>query len=258
MRSGFTLVELLVVISIIVVLAGLATPAAMSALGRVERLKGINNAKQIKSGLDLFAQDFDSEYPSDDTGEEILEITSDTATSSGKKGLKGGSLGKSGNVGSKRKRGGSSGTSDKPSNYYYQQLMGRGLDSEEIFYHKAFKKAFRLKRPDKDKIVDQGECVWAYTKNLQQTSSGNLPLVFDCPISGGDNPKFSKKVWDGGKVIIARLDGSTVAEAIAGTDKSSGSVRGKVDGETVNLFAPENLEEGILVPADLKRIGSGN
>lgn len=259
MRSGFTLVELLVVISIIVVLAGLATPAAMSALGRVERLKGINNAKQIKSGLDLFASDFDAEYPSDETGEEIMEDASDTVTSSKKGGgLDRRNLDGGRQMGSKRSNRGSAGSNSKPSNYYYTQLMGRGLDNEDIFYHKAFKKSFILKKPDKNKVVDQGECVWGYTKNLQQTSSGHLPLVFDSPISGGDSPKFSKKVWDGGKVIMARLDGSTVAETIGGSDKLSGNVRGKVDGERVNLFAPESLEEGILVPADLKRIGSGN
>lgn len=263
MRSGFTLVELLVVISIIVVLAGLAVPTAMKALGKAEQVTGINNVKGIKSALDLFAGDFDGEYPSDDTAEELMEILDDSAgVSRKKKGArptisggrldKGGRLGDSGNA-----RRGSSSSNQKSSNYYFNQLMGRGLDNEELFYQKSFKKAFILKKPNMDKKVDQGECVWAYTKNLQQTSSSHIPVIFDSPVSGGDNPKFSKKVWDG-KVIMARLDSSTRTEIIGGTDPKIGSVTGKVDGERLNLFSQEALEEGTMVAAELKRIGSNN
>ena len=261
MRSGFTLVELLVVISIIVVLAGLAVPTAMKALGKAEQVTGINNVKGIKSALDLFAGDFDGEYPSDDTAEELMEIMDDNAgsarTGSGSRKLQGRNLDGGGPVGG---RGGSrsgSSANQKPSNYYFNQLMGRGLDNEELFYQKSFKKAFMLKKPDNNKKVEQGECVWGYTKNLQQTSSSHIPVVFDSPVSGGENPKFSKKVWDG-KVIMARLDSSTRTEMIGGTDPKIGSVTGKVDGERLNLFSQEALEEGTMVPADLKRIGSGN
>ncbi|WP_411847328.1 prepilin-type N-terminal cleavage/methylation domain-containing protein [Roseibacillus persicicus] len=261
MRSGFTLVELLVVISIIVVLAGLAVPTAMKALGKAEQVTGINNVKGIKSALDLFASDFDGEYPSDDTAEEIMEISDDSAGASkrggssrlDRRGLDGGSR-----LDSRGSRGGrGSSSSDKPSNYYFQQLMSRGLDNEELFFQKAFKKAFIVKKPNNDKVVDQGECVWAYTKNLQQTSSSHLPVVFDSPISTGDNPKFSKKVWDG-KVIMARLDSSTRTELIGGTDAKEGNVTGKIDGDRMNLFSPEALEEGVMTVPDLKRIGSGN
>lgn len=262
MRSGFTLVELLVVISIIVVLAGLAVPTAMKALGKAEQVTGINNVKGIKSALDLFAGDFDGEYPSDDTAEELMEIMDDNAGAVKKKSGARPTLGSSDGLrgGRLERRGGSArgaSASSKPSNYYFNQLMGRGLDNEELFYQKSFKKAFMLKKPNNDKIVDQGENVWGYTKNLQQTSSSHIPVVFDSPISGGDNPKFSKKVWDG-KVIMARLDSSTRTEMIGGTDPKSGSVTGKVDGERLNLFSQEALEEGTMVPADLKRIGSGN
>lgn len=262
MRSGFTLVELLVVISIIVVLAGLAVPTAMKALGKAEQVTGINNVKGIKSALDLFASDFDGEYPSDDTAEEIMEISDDNVGNSNRRsggsrldrrGLDGGA--RVGGRGSGARRGGSG--SDKTSNYYFEQLMGRGLDNEELFYQKAFKKAFILKKPDNNKKVDQGENVWGYTKNLQQTSSSHIPIVFDSPVSTGDSPKFSKKVWDG-KVIMARLDSSTRTEMIGGTDKKEGNVTGKVDGDRMNLFSPEALEEGVMIPADLRRIGSGN
>ena len=80
--SGFTLVELLVVISIIVVQSGLATPVAMRALKQGERVTGINNARNLKGALDLFASDFDGEYPSDNTAIEIAELQSDRIPSS--------------------------------------------------------------------------------------------------------------------------------------------------------------------------------
>ena len=263
MRSGFTLVELLVVISIIVVLAGLAVPTAMKALGKAEQVTGINNVKGVKSALDLFAGDFDGEYPSDDTAEELSDILDDNAgngRASGTRssGLDGGrSLDRGGRLGDRSSARGGSAGNGKSSNYYFTQLMGRGLDDEQLFYQKSFKKAFILKKPNNDKKVDAGECVWGYTKNLQQTSSSHIPVVFDSPVSTGESPKFSKKVWDG-KVIMARLDSSTRTEIIGGTDPKIGNVTGKVDGERINLFSQESLEEGTLVPAELKTIGSGN
>ncbi len=94
-------------------------------------------------------------------------------------------------------------------------------------------------------------------KGLQQTSSSKLPIVFDNPYSTGDSPKFSKKVWDG-KIIVARLDGSTSPIQVGGTDKNSGQIIEKIDGDRMNIFAPEALEEGILCTANLKRVGSQN
>jgi len=43
---------------------------------------------------------------------------------------------------------------------------------------------------------------------------------------------------------------------IAGDDDRSGIVKDRIDGDPVNIFAPENLEGGTLVPADLRRVGN--
>ena len=134
--------------------------------------------------------------------------------------------------------------------------MGRGLDTEELLYHNSFRSTFKLQRPNKDRKVAKGENVWAYTSNLRQTSSGRLPLVFDSPVSTGDDPRFSKKTWDG-KILVARLDGSTAPMPISGSDRRQGAVYDSIYGERMNLFSPDALEEGILVPANLTRLGSG-
>lgn len=261
MRSGFTLVELLVVISIIVVLAGLSTPVAMKALGEAQRVTAISNVGNIAKAMNLFANDFDGEFPSDDTGTELLDIKDDNIgggadrSLGGGGSLSGGRLERRGGLGDRNDAG--SVTSNNSAEFYFDQLMDRGLDDEKLFYLKAFKKAFILNKPNEDGRVDPGENVWAYTKGLQQTSGTSLPIIYDNPVSTGDNPTFSKRVWDG-KIIVARLDNSVGTENIRGSDPKSGRVVGKVDGENLNLFSPNALQEGTLVAAELRQINSGN
>ena len=243
---GFTLVELLVVISIIVVLSGLATPVAMRALRHGERVAGLNNARNLKGMLDLFAGDFNGEYPNDETAAELAEIRSDFAPSTSSVKLQG-----KWNLDSKKlkKKTAKSATSDD----YFAQLIGRGLDSEKLLGSKAIRRDFVHTRSNNDGVIDSGENIWAYTKNLHQTSSGYIPIIYDTPITTGDNTRFSKKTWDG-KVIVTNINNATELLPIGGTDPNSGMVTAKRNGHRVNLFSSEVLEEGVLVPANLKKI----
>ena len=253
---GFTLVELLVVISIIVILAGIAMPTATRALAHAERVEGMSDLRNVKSALDLFASDFEGEYPSDSTAAQIKELMRDDLPDGrldsrkldGGRKLQPGRLTASHNPEKRDQR---------TSNEYFQQLMGRGLDNEDLFHQKAFRRDFELTRTNSDAKVDRGENVWGYTKNLMKTSASHIPLVYDTPISTGDNPIFSKKSWDG-RIMVSRLDGSTEAVFIAGSNRDQGPVRETIRGASINLFSSEALEEGELVPANLRSKGNNH
>ena len=57
-RRGFTLVELLVVIAVILILAGLIVPAAMRSMVHARSTACVNNLRQTHSGLTMYVTQF--------------------------------------------------------------------------------------------------------------------------------------------------------------------------------------------------------
>ncbi|MFH1061480.1 MAG: type II secretion system protein [Candidatus Omnitrophota bacterium] len=78
--KGFTLVELLVVMAVIVMLAGLLLPALGRAREQGRRTSCMNNLKQIGLGIAMYRLDNDDKFPHDGSGSTTsLNLLYDTA-----------------------------------------------------------------------------------------------------------------------------------------------------------------------------------
>ncbi|GEM_PF-621475 len=62
-ENGFTLVEILVVIAILAMLAGLLLPALSGARERARRTTCMNNLKQFSAAFEMYAEDFYERFP---------------------------------------------------------------------------------------------------------------------------------------------------------------------------------------------------
>ena len=237
MRAGFTLVELLVVISIIATLAGVGVPVLIKQKKQGDKTEAIANIKQIGTALFTFDTDYNS-YPCASTGIEVKNNNPDTVMNFG----------------------------NNSSNDYLRQLIAAGfIDTEKSFYAKAP----YTKKPDNNmsqgKCLGAGECGFAYfmaTTSEPLSSSGNSgrPLLAAAVYDGLSNGSFDPDVYDK-KAVIFRIDQSAIAENIRPSDKKvlvgagktlmQGGDKDTVWGTDINpvLKAPEKAAAG--APAEL-------
>lgn len=195
MRGGFTLVELLVVISIIATLAGVGVPVIINQQKKGARAEAISNIKQIGLAMFNFDQDYNS-YPCDSTAADVKTNNPDTPLTFG----------------------------NSFSNDYFRQLIASGhIDSEKNFYAKAP----YTKKPDNvmtaGKCLAAGECGFAYimaTPSEPLTSSGNTgrPLIAAAVYNCQTNGSFDPDVYDR-RAVVFRIDNSATAEPVRPSDK---------------------------------------
>src|SRR5206468_7029799 len=79
--GAFTLIELLIVITIIAVLASIALPAYTGVKERGDQTKDLSNAKQIALALRQFAIDNNGAYPSKPPAADYSTATGSPTTS---------------------------------------------------------------------------------------------------------------------------------------------------------------------------------
>jgi prepilin-type N-terminal cleavage/methylation domain-containing protein len=214
--AAFTLIELLIVITIIAVLASIALPAFTGVKERGDQTKDLSNAKQIALALRQFAIDNNGTYPSKRPGADY-------------------------SIASALVAGGRS-------NDAFWWLFPDYLQSEQIFAVSG--SAYTPGNPDNKidaaeassrvQTLKAGENSYAYVSGLTDTSNPTFPLLADgfAKNTPGKYIKDKSKtggVWSGKKAIVVFCDASGQVMAVNST---SGKIPRPAGGASADMFTP--------------------
>jgi prepilin-type N-terminal cleavage/methylation domain-containing protein len=229
--AAFTLIELLIVISIIAVLASIALPAFTGVKERGDQTKDLSNAKQIALALRQFAIDNNGAYPAKPPFSDYATATGTLANS----------------------------------NDAFWWLFPNYLQSETIFA--ASGSAYTPANPDnlidrdaggnppaaRAQTLKAGENHFAYVSNLTDTTNPTFPLLADgfMKSSPGTYTKDKSKtggVWSGKKAVVVFCDSSGQLMNV----NSAGKVPRPAGGGNAHLFETTSTDGSWL--SDSNRI----
>ena len=210
--AAFTLIELLIVITIIAVLASIALPAYTGIQERANQTKDLSNAKQIALSLKQFAIDNNGSYPAKGSGADYTAAAAVTSTTK--------------------------------SNEAFWWLFPNYLQSEDVFVVAGSK--WTPTNPDnkldqagaaaRAETLKAGENNYAYVAGLTDTSNPAFPLLADgfgtAPPAYDASKAQKGGVWAAKKAVIAFCDGSGQVMKVDPTSKTVNR-----PGHTTSIFA---------------------
>ncbi|MEI9893593.1 MAG: type II secretion system protein [Chthoniobacter sp.] len=182
-HEAFTLIEMLVVISIIGILASFAIPAYQRAMKNGKMTTAMNSARQIGLALRMYSNDNDGAYPVKKNSYDEDIVTSNDA---------------------------------------FRSLIPTYLDTEKVFTVAGSKAGPSADEQIQDAahILQAGENHWAFISGLTTTSKSNWPLIVDHTDGSGTYTTQEGKyggTWGGTQAVVIYTDGSAHILALAGT-----------------------------------------
>ena len=232
---GFTILELVVVIAIVVILAGIALPAFMTTCKKGRQTMALSDVKQILLACKIFATDHNGEYPTYALDPKTLKPSVAAGRIPAKLG----------------------------SNGAFAGLFPDYLTNETIFcvQGSAFTPILAdnvIDNPAKATPVETlkaGENTFAYCLGLTDKSNSLFPLITDGFADVG-TWTFSKDkkerggIWEGKKAVMGLVDGSA---SIMKVDQTSMTVMGNPADPSASCFSTsiKGAQSWLSAPANV-------
>jgi len=173
-HKAFTLLEMLIVVAIIGIIAGIAMPAFQKAMQTAKMTDAMSKARQISTALHMYANDNDGNYPLKKNSYDEDIVTSNDA---------------------------------------FRSLIPAYLDNEKVFAVAGSKAGPSADDQTQDAahILQPGENHWAFVYGLTPTSKSTWPLVVDSTDGTGHYTTQEKQyggTWGGTRSVAVYTDGS--------------------------------------------------